>query len=253
MASVTSNESVGVSPSFPVGPYEEVQRSWPRHGHAVLATHTDDTVVLYQAYNDRIADYAVKHGVLGGPDFSLTRMSWAKPNFLWMMYRSGWGTKPNQTRTLALHISKEKFFHILSLAHVNAHMDGHTLQSSDPTRRASLADEAAVAVESRVHSLGPAEAAHKGRARSSPVVVQWDPDHGPSGGPMLRRAVQIGMRGETLQRFASEWLLHVEDISEFVRQQRPHAQHAPYEGLMVPCESLVQLPPDVARHAHADQ
>ncbi|MFM7854759.1 MAG: DUF4291 family protein [Flammeovirgaceae bacterium] len=27
---------------------------------------------------------------------SLNRMTWMKPNFLWMMYRSGWATKHNQ-------------------------------------------------------------------------------------------------------------------------------------------------------------
>jgi hypothetical protein len=30
------------------------------------------------------------------PDFSLRRMTWIKPGFLWMMHRSGWATKPNQ-------------------------------------------------------------------------------------------------------------------------------------------------------------
>ncbi|HET7866114.1 MAG TPA: DUF4291 family protein [Burkholderiaceae bacterium] len=36
---------------------------------------------------------AIRHGHLAGPDVSLSRMSWVKPNFLWMMCRSGWGTK----------------------------------------------------------------------------------------------------------------------------------------------------------------
>jgi hypothetical protein len=40
----------------------------------------------------KIGDFAVKNQYFGG-DFSLERMTWIKPNFLWMMYRNGWGTK----------------------------------------------------------------------------------------------------------------------------------------------------------------
>ncbi len=31
-------------------------------------------------------------------------MSWIKTNFLWMMYRSGWGTKPDQEIILAIRL-----------------------------------------------------------------------------------------------------------------------------------------------------
>ena len=47
------------------------------------------------------------HGYFGGDHFSLNRMSWVKPNFLWMMYRSGWGQKEGQVVVLAvLHLSR---------------------------------------------------------------------------------------------------------------------------------------------------
>ncbi|WP_141653813.1 DUF4291 family protein, partial [Erwinia billingiae] len=32
-------------------------------------------------------------GTFASPPFSMTRMTWIKPSFLWMMYRSGWGMK----------------------------------------------------------------------------------------------------------------------------------------------------------------
>ena len=50
----------------------------------------------------------------------------------------------------------------------------------------------------------------------SDVRLQWDPDHGPSGNPVERRAIQLGLRGDVLARYAKEWLLEIEDISEFV-------------------------------------
>ncbi|MFE2537242.1 DUF4291 family protein [Streptomyces sp. NPDC059371] len=35
------------------------------------------------------------------------RMTWIKPSFLWMVYRSGWGTKEGQETVLAVEISRE--------------------------------------------------------------------------------------------------------------------------------------------------
>ena len=54
------------------------------------------TVVVYQAFNPEIAQYAVQNQHFGGPAYNFNRMSWIKTNFLWMMYRSGWATKKNQ-------------------------------------------------------------------------------------------------------------------------------------------------------------
>lgn len=36
-------------------------------------------------------------------------MSWIKPNFLWMIFRSGWATKENQERVLAMFLRREAF------------------------------------------------------------------------------------------------------------------------------------------------
>jgi Domain of unknown function (DUF4291) len=43
-------------------------------------------------------------------------MTWIKPNFLWMMYRSGWGRKEGQEVTLAIRIKRSAFDEILSQA-----------------------------------------------------------------------------------------------------------------------------------------
>lgn len=40
--------------------------------------------------------------------------------------------------------------------------------------------------------------------RESQVRVQWDPDHDPSGAPLPCRAIQPGLRGEVLARYARE-------------------------------------------------
>nr|WP_312429674.1 DUF4291 family protein [Lacrimispora sp.] len=60
----------------------------------IYALYDNDTIRVYQAYNDIIANEAIKSGTFGA-SFNMDRMTWIKPSFLWMMYRSGWATKLN--------------------------------------------------------------------------------------------------------------------------------------------------------------
>jgi hypothetical protein len=62
--------------------------AWPAVGCHILAQYDDETIIVYQAYRPSTGCYAAAHGAFG-PGFSYSRMSWVKPNFLWMMYRSG--------------------------------------------------------------------------------------------------------------------------------------------------------------------
>jgi hypothetical protein len=78
--------------------YLEQTDHWPPSGRHVLAQYDAESIFVYQAYRPSIALYAVEHQSFGGPDFSYTRMSWIKPNFLWMMYRCGWAAKAGQER-----------------------------------------------------------------------------------------------------------------------------------------------------------
>jgi hypothetical protein len=73
----------------------------PKIGRYILAQFDEEGVIVYQAYRPEIGQFAAAHGYFGGDYFSMTRMSWIKPNFLWMMYRSGWGQKEGH---VGLHI-----------------------------------------------------------------------------------------------------------------------------------------------------
>ena len=76
--------------------------------------------------------------------------------------------------------------------------------------------------------------------------LQWDPDHDPSGAPLERRAIQLGLRGEALAKYAKEWLLGIEDVSEFVRQQSEYAR-SPFDRLITPREEVYPVnDPEVA-------
>lgn len=35
-----------------------------------------------------------------------------------------------------------------------------------------------------------------------------------------RRALQLGLRGQTVARYARDWIVEIEDISDFVAEQR---------------------------------
>src|SRR6266851_5797386 len=140
-------------------PYPEQARRWPSEGRHILAHFDDHSVIVYQAYRPSIGQFTIEHGFFGG-GFSLSRMSWIKPNFLWMMYRSGWGSKEGQEVTLAVRLQRAAFDSILAQA---------------------------------VHSIFVpevygSEAAWKETVERSSVRLQWDPDHDPSGAAVERRA-----------------------------------------------------------------
>src|ERR1044071_9317600 len=100
---------------LPLEPYRSQAARWPALGRHVLAHYDDDSVVVYQAYRPAIGHFAAANQYFGG-EFSLARMSWIKPNFLWMMYRSGWGTKEGQEITLAVRLRRSAFDEILQQA-----------------------------------------------------------------------------------------------------------------------------------------
>jgi hypothetical protein len=116
--------------AFKTATYIEQRDRWPRTGKHILAQHDDQSIIVYQAYRPSIAEFATTHGRFGG-DFSYSRMSWIKPNFLWMMYRCGWCTKEGQEHVLAVRFPVQFFDWLLS----------QTVQSTyDPARFASRED-----------------------------------------------------------------------------------------------------------------
>jgi hypothetical protein len=69
---------------FYIGHFQEVMASIPYR--QVRALYDEDTITVYQAYNEEIASVAVKHQKLSAsPLFKHSRMTWIKPSYCWMM------------------------------------------------------------------------------------------------------------------------------------------------------------------------
>lgn len=189
--------------------YSEQVKVWPKEGRHILAHYDEDTVFVYQAYSKSIGLDAAKHGTFGG-HFSYSRMSWIKPNFLWMMYRSGWGSKENQEVTLALRL-RRAFFDSLLVQAVPSSWDCDQFATEEEWSRA---------------------------VNRSFVRLQWDPDHHPSGAKLERRAIQLGLRGEVLEAFGRHELVEVLDVSEFVAEQWARLSSGGVSGLVTPRERV---------------
>jgi hypothetical protein len=190
-------------------PYLEQAKLWPQSGRHILAQFDDQSIVVYQAYSPAIGKYTAANGTFGN-GFSYSRMSWIKPNFLWMMFRSGWGTKENQEVTLAFRIRRTFFDSLLAQA----------VPSSWDRDQFATHEEWKDALE------------------ESSVRLQWDPDHHPSGAKLDRRAIQLGLRDDVLKAFGQRELLEVIDVSDFVAEQKAILSEKGLEGLVTPKERV---------------
>lgn len=194
-------------------PYQDYESGLPQLGQHILAQQTEDTIFVYQAFNPRIASYATEHQQFGGEHYSFNRMTWIKPNFLWMMYRCGWARKENQKRVLAIELLKTDFDKILAEAVPSSFKRG--LYQTREDWQAAI--------------------------KASDVRLQWDPDHDPYGAKLERRAIQLGMRGEIQREFATQWVRSIVDITDFVLAQGQYVETKQLNHLLV-MEEAVYLP-----------
>lgn len=190
--------------------YQEYKEKIPKEGKHILAQYDNEHILVYQAFRKSIAKYALENQEFGGPDYSYSRMSWIKPNFLWMMYRSGWAAKPGQENILGIWIKKTDFEKILA----NSAFTSFN-QSSFETH------------EEWKESL-----------EANPVRLQWDPDHSPNGEKEVRKAIQLGLKDEILEEFGKSMICEIINLSPFVESQRELAAKHPYDNLLVASEDL---------------
>ena len=107
-----------------------------------------------------------------------------------MLHRSGYATKPNQKAILKIKLSHTGFLAIL--------------RQSVP----SVFDP----------SVFITPAAWKSALSRLSVRHQWDPDRDVSGHMLERRAIQIGISGETVRSYVNEWIIGLEDVTTLAQE-----------------------------------
>ncbi|EFQ97802.1 hypothetical protein MGYG_00842 [Nannizzia gypsea CBS 118893] len=185
---------------------------------AIRAKFTENTITVYQAYSNEIADAAMRARTFVSP-FKRGRMTWIKPSFLWVAYRSGWATKPDQERILAIEITRSGFEWALRNACLS-HVD---------------------------NSLYRDKSAWESRMQSSCVRVQWDPERDFYFNALSYRSIQIGLKGEAVDRYVDEWIVSITDVTEQIRKVSELVSSGELGGARkeMPEERLYGIPEDV--------
>ena len=175
--------------------------------HRIRALYDEQTIRVYQAYNEQIADEAVMLGTFGQA-FKRERMTWIKPSYLWMMYRSGWAEKEGQQRVLAIDINRDGFDLIVRSAVPSSFL------------------------ESGYESYG----AWQQLLQTSEARCQWDPDRDIYGNPLNRRAIQLGIKGGLVDRYVTEWITKITDITAYIIDLRKAITAGTFADSMLPAE-----------------
>jgi hypothetical protein len=155
----------------------------------IRACFDDKTIRVYQAYSPLIAEPALAAQKFM-PPFKKSRMTWIKPSFTWMMYRSGWASKPGQEYILAIDILRTGFDWAL---------ENSCLSHYDAAIHASHTE-------------------WESQLRNSPVRIQWDPERSVQLEPLPWRTIQIGLGPEASSLFVEDWIVKISDITGYSKK-----------------------------------
>lgn len=157
--------------------------------YEIRADYDERTIVVYQAFRPDIGQAAVEHQRFVAP-FSLNRMTWIKPSFLWMVERCGWARKSGQECVLAVRITRVGWEDALSYAVLTAPLSGVYADVAEWRRALDVA----------------------------PVRVQWDPERTLDGASLPQRSIQVGLSRAIVERYVREWTVEIHDLTPLVRR-----------------------------------
>lgn len=183
----------------------------------ILAAYDDGGLIVYQAFQPDTVLEAVRLQAFG-TGFGLDRMTWIKPSLGWMLYRSGYASKPRQQRIAQVTIRHEGFLTM-------------------------LADAVPSSYERELYD---SRSAWDVAMRRSEARYQWDPDRDLGVRPLPRRALQLGIQGSLIRRYAREWIVRISDVTDLAHQIRDAVmlgQPLP----AVPLERPYPVPAEIAR------
>ena len=147
-------------------------------------------------------------------------MTWIKPSFLWMMYRSGWANKDrDQARILAVDVSRDGFEWALA----------HSCLSHPPK--------------------GISDTEWTKLKQSSSVRIQWDPERNLKLDRLEHRSIQIGLSGDAVSHYISNWIHAVTDVTDLAKQIASLVNENKLEAAekLLPVERSYELPPAISQ------
>jgi len=168
----------------------------------------EEGVYFYQAFCDAIADWALEHQRFGGPAWNPTRMTWIKPSFAWVLYRSGYGRKHGQNRVLKVKLPHDALAELLSQCQCK-HGGGGAL----------------------------------GRVQWDPARDLMAGDGKVPRRELRRRAIQIGL-SNGLSKFYAESVTSIEDVTELAHKVgEAHRSRTPRDAM---AELVPHLPAEAS-------
>ena len=188
--------------------------------HEIRADFDAQSIVVYQAYSSQIALPALTAGRFV-PPFSLGRMTWIKPSFLWLMERSNWGQKSGQECILAVRITRLGWEEALSKA---------VLTSPEPA----------------VYHMFENWKEQFDRAL---VHVQWDPERSLRGASLPYGSIQVGLSRHIIEKYVDEWTISITDYTPLVRKIYSLLKAGQIEKAkrLLPPERVYPLNPTIGR------
>ena len=54
--------------------------------------------------------------------------------------------------------------------------------------------------------------------KQSDIRCQWDPERDICGNPLDYRSIQLGLRGDAVYQYVNDWIVKIEDITEYVKE-----------------------------------
>ena len=186
----------------------------------IRADYDSESIVVYQAYNDQIADAALRAGTFVAP-FSFNRMTWLKPSFRWLMHRSNWAQRSGQERVLRVRIKRSGWDHALAIG-VLTSPDGPVFGNGTFWQSAFETAE---------------------------VHVQWDTERSVHGAALDHYSIQVGISRHLIRELVDSWILELEDFTPRARKLYTlvHGGRKEEASRLMPPERVYAVPQQVAR------
>ena len=159
--------------------------------YEIRALYNAQHIAVYAAFCPSIADAAIKAQKLL-PPFTYDRMTWIKPSYLWLMYRSEWGQKDNMQRVLRIWLKRSDW---------------------------ELALKEAVLTTPEVHVYNDAKKWRK-QLDKARIRVQWDPERDIRNNHQSFKSIQVGITAALSETYAKKWISKIEDVTPLTQQLR---------------------------------